>query len=248
MKTSRRPFFCTFFILQCLLAFAPVSSVQEESELPSSVSSAGASTNNNNDYNLRQPLHLQPGQEEEEEDMLAEERPRRKLWDFWSVMMLIHPPCPPPDAVHQPHHCRGNNGNGANGGSNGSYNGGSSSSSSSNGSSSNSANAASSSSYNYADGSSGSSSGSSSASAANSANVNQQMSSQEEEGFGGLGWYAIPVGLSLCITSYAVAVGSRRKPPAHNLSGALSRRIVATGAYADHVLPPAAVAPDSRLM
>jgi hypothetical protein len=38
---------------------------------------------------------------------------RRKLWDFWSFVMLIHPPCPPVDAPHQPKHCLENNSSGS---------------------------------------------------------------------------------------------------------------------------------------
>ncbi|CAJ1952707.1 unnamed protein product [Cylindrotheca closterium] len=246
MMYSHRPLLRTFFILHCLLGFNPVSSLQEETELSSSLSSAAVPSSN-----LRQPLHLQPQEItlesiDDEDYMIAEARPRRKLWDFWSVMMLIHPPCPPPDSPRQPPHCRNSGRNGSNGGSgsggSSSGSGGSSSGSSgsSSSSSSNSANAASSSSY-YDDGSGGSSSSStSSAAAANSANYQSQ---QDQDGFGGLGWYIIPVGLSLFTTAFAVVVGSRRKPPKHNLSGALSRRVVATDAYAEHVLPPAAMAP-----
>lgn len=42
------------------------------------------------------------------DEQLSEVSPnqqRRELWDFWSVFMLINPPCPPADAPHQPPHC-----------------------------------------------------------------------------------------------------------------------------------------------
>lgn len=49
------------------------------------------------------------------DEQLSEVSPnqqRRELWDFWSVFMLINPPCPPADAPHQPPHCVKDDSNG----------------------------------------------------------------------------------------------------------------------------------------
>lgn len=137
-----------------------------------------------------------------------EDHPRRQLWDFWSMIMLIHPPCPPKDAYHQPPHCVEDS-SGSSGGS-------------SSGSSTNSAN-----------GSNYDSSASSSTSSANMANNSISNT---------LGWWMVPVVASVILAIVAMVIGSRSKEPPHEMQGAISRRVVAVAAFADHVLPPTASA------
>jgi hypothetical protein len=142
-------------------------------------------------------------QQQQQQQQQQQEHPRRQLWDFWSMVMLIHPPCPPKDALHQPPHCVED----------------------SSGSSTNSANGS-----NY-DGSASSST----SSAANMANTSSSANA--------LGWWTGSfVVASVILAIVAMVIGSRRKEPPHEMQGAISRRVVAVAAFADHVLPPTASA------
>jgi hypothetical protein len=139
-------------------------------------------------------------QQQQQQQQQQQEHPRRQLWDFWSMVMLIHPPCPPKDALHQPPHCVED----------------------SSGSSTNSANGS-----NY--------DGTSTTSAANMANNATSANA--------LGWWTGSfVVASVILAIVAMVIGSRRKEPPHEMQGAISRRVVAVAAFADHVLPPTASA------
>jgi hypothetical protein len=142
---------------------------------------------------------LLPQQEQEQQ-----EHPRRQLWEFWSLIMLIHPPCPPKDAPHQPPHCVED-------------------------SSSSSTNSANGSNYD----------GAVSSSTSSSANMANNATSSSANA---LGWWTVPVVASVILAIVAMVIGSRGKEPPHEMQGAISRRVVAVAAFADHVLPPTASA------